>query len=110
MSEFGGEEANRYWDEFAKGDSSSGTAAVWVVGRFDCGRVSGWKIDGPKRIFVEWRQLCNAIAAPSTDALKRSSWYRIRVTRSARSAGLRWSRGGIAAAFQHTNLLNVQKK
>jgi hypothetical protein len=48
----------------------------------------GWKIDGPKRIFPEWRQLCNAIAAPSTDAPKRSSWYRIRVTRSARSAEL----------------------
>src|SRR5437879_5973758 len=69
-------------------DSSSGTAAVWVVGQFDCGRVPGWKIDGPKRIFPGWRQLCNAIAAPRTDALKRSSWYRIRVTRSARSAEL----------------------
>jgi hypothetical protein len=41
-------------DEFAKGDP-----------QFDCGRVPVWKIDGPKRI------LCNAIAAPSTDALKR---------------------------------------
>ena len=71
-----------------EGDSSSGTAAVWVVGQFDCGRVPGWKIDGPKRIFPGWRQLCNAIAAPSTDALKRSSWYRIRVMRSARSAEL----------------------
>jgi hypothetical protein len=75
-------------DEFAKGDSSSRTAAVWVVRQFDCGRVPGWKIDGPKRIFPGWRQLCNAIAAPSTDALKRSSWCRIRVTRSARSAEL----------------------
>ena len=46
----------------------------------------GWKIDGPKRIFAGWRQLCNAIAAPSTDAPKRSSWYRKRVTRSAQSA------------------------
>jgi hypothetical protein len=35
------------------------------VGQFDCGRVPGWKIDGPKRIFLGWRQLCNAIAAPS---------------------------------------------
>jgi hypothetical protein len=32
--------------------------------------------------------LCNAIAAPSTDALKRNSWYRIRVTLSARFAEL----------------------
>jgi hypothetical protein len=47
-------------DEFAKGDP-----------QFDCGRVPVWKIDGPKRIFPGWRQLCNAIAAPSTDALKR---------------------------------------
>ena len=37
---------------------------------------------------VEWRRLFNAIAAPSTYALKRSSWNRIRVTQSARSAGL----------------------
>jgi hypothetical protein len=40
-------------------------------------------------IFREWRQLSGAIAAPSTNALKKSSWYRTRVTRSARSAGLR---------------------
>ena len=40
-------------------------------------------------IFRGWRQLSDAIAAPSTNALKQSSWYRIRVTRSARSAGLR---------------------
>ncbi len=24
---------------------------MWVVGQFDCGRVTDWKIDGPKRIF-----------------------------------------------------------
>jgi hypothetical protein len=38
-----------------------------------------WKRGGPGHIFREWRQLCDAIAAPSTDALKKSSWYRIRV-------------------------------
>src|SRR6266702_439389 len=37
----------------------------------------------------DWRQSFNAIAVPSTDAPKRSSWCRIRVTRSARSAELR---------------------
>jgi hypothetical protein len=51
-----------------------------------CGRLTHWKTGGPGRIFREWRQLSDAIAAPSTDALKQSSWYRIRVTRS---AGLR---------------------
>src|SRR6266478_530781 len=59
-------------------------------------------------IFRGWRQLSDAIAAPSTNALKQSSWYRIRVTRSARSAGLRWSRGGTAPTFPHSNLSNVQ--
>jgi hypothetical protein len=83
-------------------------ARNWVVGQFDCGRVPGWKTDGSWRIFGGWRQLFNAIAAPSTDALKRSSWYRIRVTRSARCAGLRWNRGRKAPTFPHTNLLNVQ--
>ena len=34
-----------------EGDFSSGTAAVWVMVQFDRGRVLGWKIDGPKRIF-----------------------------------------------------------
>ena len=48
------------------------------------------------------------IAAPSTDALKRSSWYRIRVTQSARSAGLRWNRGEKAPTCLPSNLLNVQ--
>jgi len=52
--------------------------------------------------------LSDAIAAPSTDARKKSSWYRIRVTRSARSAGLRWSRGGTAPTFPHSNLSNVR--
>ena len=41
-------------------------------------------------IFRGWRQLSDAIAAPSTNALKQSSWYRIRVTRSARSAGVEY--------------------
>jgi hypothetical protein len=48
-------------DEFAK-VSSSGTAAMWVV-EFVCGRVLGWRIDGPKGIFSGRSQLCNAIAA-----------------------------------------------
>jgi hypothetical protein len=59
-----------------------------MVGAATCGRFRAG-IEGQGRIFVGWRQLSNAIAAPSTDALKRSSWYRIRVTRSARSVGLR---------------------
>ena len=83
---------------------------MWVVGPFDCGRVPGWKIDGPKRIFVGWRQLCNAIAAPSTDALKRSSWYRKQVMRSAQFAALRWNRGWSPPTFPHTNLLNVHRQ
>ena len=45
------QEDNRYWGRVFEGDFSSGTAAVWVVGQFDCGRFPGWKIDGPKRIF-----------------------------------------------------------
>ena len=92
-----------------RGHFSNGRiTATWVAGQFDCGRIPGWKRGGSGRIFRGWRQLFNAIAAPSTDALKRSSWYRIQVTRSARSAGRRWSRGGIAPTFPHTNLLNVQ--
>ena len=58
----------------------------------------------------KWRQLCNAIAAPSTDALKRSSWCRKRVTRSARSAAQRWNRGWKPTMFPHTNLLNVRRQ
>jgi hypothetical protein len=54
--------------------------------------------------------LFNAIAAPSIDALKRSSWYRIRVTRSARSVGLRSNRGRKAPTFPHTSLLNVRQR
>src|SRR5262249_54180974 len=49
----------------------------------------------------------NAIAAPNTDALKRSSWCRIRVTRSAWSAEPRWNRGRKAPTFRFTNSLNV---
>jgi hypothetical protein len=55
-------------------------------GRLDCGRMTGWKMGRLWRIFRGWRRLFNAIAAPSTDALKRSSWNRIRVMQSARSA------------------------
>jgi hypothetical protein len=51
--------------------------------------------------------LFNAIAAPSIDAPKRSSWCRIRVTRSARSAEPRWNRGRKAPTFRFTNLLNA---
>ena len=50
---------------------------------------TGWHRTSSGRIFRRCRQLFNAIAARSTDAPKRSSWYRIRVTRSARSAALR---------------------
>jgi hypothetical protein len=78
------------------------------LGQFDSGRVPGWKIGCSGRIFREWRQLSNAIAVPSTNALKISSWHRIRVARSARSAELRWRRGGKASTFPHSNLLNVQ--
>jgi hypothetical protein len=52
----------------------------------------------------------NAIAALSTDALKRSSWHRTQVTRFARSAGLRWNHGRKAPTFPHTNLLNVHRQ
>src|SRR5262249_30998875 len=43
-------------------------------------------------------------------ALKRSSWCRIRVTRSARSAERRWNRGWKAPTFRFTNLSNVPIK
>jgi hypothetical protein len=42
-----------------------------------------------RRIFREWRQLSDAIAALSTNALKQSSWYRTPVTHPVKSAGLR---------------------
>jgi hypothetical protein len=48
-----------------------------------------WHLADCKRIFETWLQSSNAIAAPSTDALMRSSWYRIPVTHPVRSAGLR---------------------
>jgi len=76
--------------------------------RFDCRRPPHWKTAGSRRILREWRQLSDAIAAPSSNALKQSSWSRKRVTRSARSAGLRWSRGGTAPMFPHSNLSNVR--
>ena len=79
------------------------------VGFRELGRLlQGWKIGQRRRISLRWRQLFNAIAAPSTDALKRSSWCRIRVTRSARCAELRWNRGWKRPTFPHTNLLNVR--
>ena len=62
---------------------------IWVVGQYDRGSRMGWHRVGSGRIFRRCRQLFNAIAALSTDAPKRSSWFRIRVTRSARSAALR---------------------
>ena len=80
------------------------------MGQFDYGRVPGWKTGGSGRIFRGWRPLFNAIAAPSTDALKRSSWYRTRVTRSAQSAALRSNRGWSPTTFPHTNLLNVHRR
>ena len=52
--------------------------------------------------------MSDAIAVPSTNVLKKSSCYRIRVARSARSAELRWRRGGKASTFPHSNLSNVQ--
>jgi hypothetical protein len=39
----------------------------------DCGRLKHWKMGGSGRIFREWRQLSDAIAAPSTNELKQSS-------------------------------------
>jgi hypothetical protein len=59
-----------------------------IFGRCFCWR-SRWQSHALARIFTGWRQSFNAIAASSTDAPKRSSWCRIRVTRSARSAELR---------------------
>src|SRR6267378_5828451 len=35
-----------------------------VVGQFECVTLPHWKMDGPWRIFREWRQLSDAIAAP----------------------------------------------
>src|SRR5258708_4965064 len=45
--------------------------------------------EGRKRLFREWRQLSDAIAALSTNALKQSSWYRTPVTHPVKSAGSR---------------------
>jgi len=53
--------------------------------RIDALKETAWKTGGSGRIFREWRQSSYAIAAPSTNVLKQSSWYRIR---SACSAGL----------------------
>jgi hypothetical protein len=86
--------------------SITSSAQAGVVGQFDCGSRTGWKRTDSGRIFGGWRQLFNAIAAPSIDALKRSSWYRIRVTRSARFAGPRWNHGWKTPTFPHTNLLS----
>ena len=68
---------------------------------------SNWKMGASGRIFRRWRQLFNAIAALNTDAPKRSSCYRIRVTRSAQSAAAleSWSE---STHVSHTNLLNVR--
>ena len=77
-------------------------------GRVGYGRLAHWKMRGSGRTFRGWRQLFNAIAVPNTDARKKSFWYRIRVTRSARSAGLRWSLGRKPPTFPSTNLSNVQ--
>lgn len=74
-----------------------------------CGRLfEDWKIGDARRIIRRCRQLFNAIAAPSTDALKRSSWCRTRVTRFARSAERRWNRGWKAPTFPNMSLLNVR--
>jgi hypothetical protein len=89
-------------------DAMQSPAHSWKVGQFDCGRLPGWKMGGSGRIFRAWRQLSDAIAAPSINALKQRYWYRKRVTRSARSAGPRWSRGGKAPTFPHSSLSNVQ--
>jgi hypothetical protein len=43
----------------------------WWSVRF--GSRTGWKRDGPGRIFREWKQSSNAIAALSTNAPKQSS-------------------------------------
>ena len=64
----------------------------------------------PASVFHGWRQLFNAIAAPSTDALKRNSWHRTRVTRSAWSAELRWNCGRKAPVFRHMSLLSVRQR
>jgi len=86
------------------------TTGLELTGQFENGRVPGWKTGGSGRIFRGWRQLFNAIAAPSTDALKRSSWYRKQVMQSAQSAALRWNRGWSPPTFPHTNLLNVHRQ
>jgi hypothetical protein len=78
------------------------------VSQFDCGRVPGWKTSGLRRIFREWRQSSNAIAAPSTNAPKQSSWYRTPATHPVKSAGLRWSLGQKAPTLPHSSWSNVQ--
>jgi hypothetical protein len=65
---------------------------------------------GFPNVLHRWRQLFNAIAAPSTDALKRSSWYRKRATRSARSVGPRWNPGQRLPTFPPTSLLSVRQR
>ena len=49
-----------------------------------------------------------SIAAPSTNALKQSSWYRIRVTRSARSAGAALESWWTSTHIPSFDLPNVQ--
>src|SRR6476660_2577322 len=57
------------------------------VGQFDCGSNPYWKTGERGRIFPKWRQLSDVtIAAPSTIALKKSSWCRTLVTHPVRSA------------------------
>ena len=44
-----------------------------VVGQFSCSGLGQWNLSRSRRIFASWRQLSGAIAAPSTDALRKSS-------------------------------------
>jgi hypothetical protein len=68
-----------------------------------------WKKYGLERIFPEWRRLSDVpIAAPSTDALKKSSWCHTPVTQTVRSAATRWSLGWKAPTLPYSSWSNVQ--
>jgi hypothetical protein len=70
-----------------------------------------WKKYGLERIFPEWRRLSDVpIAAPSTDALKKSSWCHTPVTQTVRSAATRWSLGWKTPTLPYSSWSNVQTK
>jgi hypothetical protein len=68
-----------------------------------------WKKYRLERIFREWRRLSDvSIAAPSTDALKKSSWCPTPVTQAVRSAATRSSLGWKTPTLPHSSWSNVR--